>query len=36
MFRIDNVDYRCILWNITYDETSNLLNNPKLDERGSL
>ena len=30
------VDYRCILWNITYDEAFNLLNDSKLDERGSL
>ena len=29
-------DYRCILLNMTYDEAFNLLNNSKLDERGSL
>ena len=35
IFKIKGVDYRCILWNITYDKTFNLLNNSKLDERGS-
>ena len=34
--RIKDVDYRCILWNTTYNEAFNLLNNSKLDERGSL
>ena len=36
IFKIKNVDYRCILWNMTYDEAFNLLNNSTLDERGSL
>ena len=34
--RIKDVDYRCILQNTTYNEAFNLLNNSKLDERGSL
>ena len=36
IFEIKGVDYRCILWNVAYDEAFNLLNNSKLDERGSL
>ena len=36
IFKTKGVDYRCILWNMTYDEAFNLLNNSKLDERDSL
>ena len=36
MFKIKGGDYRCIIWNITYRESFNLLNNSKLDVRGSL
>ena len=36
IFRIKGVDYRCILWNMTYNEAFNLLNNSKPDETGSL
>ena len=36
IFKIKGVDYRCILWNMTYDEVFDLLNNSKLDERSSL
>ena len=36
IFKIKNVDYGCILWNMTYDEAFNLLNDSTLDERGSL
>ena len=33
IFKIKGVDYRCILWNMTYDEAFNLLNNSKLDKQ---
>ena len=33
IFRIKNVDYRCMLWSMTYDEAFNLLNNLKLDKK---
>ena len=36
IFKTKDVDYRCILWNTTYDESFNLLNNSKLDERDPL
>ena len=36
IFKTKDVDYRCILWNTTYDEAFNLLNNSKLDERDPL
>ena len=36
VFKINGVDYRFILWNMTYDEAFNHLNNSKLDEKGSL
>ena len=36
IFKIKGVDYRYILWNMTYDEAFDLLNNSKLDERSSL
>ena len=35
-FNIKGVNYRCIFWNMTFDEAFNLLNNSKLDEFGSL
>ena len=35
IFEIKGVDYRCILWNATYDKAFNFLNNSKLDEEGS-
>ena len=36
IFKIKGVDYRCILWNMTYDEAFDFLNNSKLDERSLL
>ena len=36
IFKIKGVDYECVLWNITDNETFDLLNNSKLDERDSL
>ena len=36
IFKTENVDYRCISWNMTYNEAFDLLNNSKLGERGSL
>ena len=36
IFKIKGGDCRCIIWKMTYDEAFNLLNNSKLDGRGSL
>ena len=36
IFRIKGVDYKCIFWNVTYNEAFNFLNNSKLDEKDSL
>ena len=36
IFKVKDINYRCILWNMTYDKAFNYLNNSKLDERGSL
>ena len=36
IFKIEGVDYRCILWNMSYDKAFYLLNNSKLDKKDSL
>ena len=33
---IKTVDYRCVMWNMTKIDAINMLNNIKLDDRGSL
>ena len=36
IFKLKNVDYRCTVWNMTYDKAFNLLNKSTLDKRGLL
>ena len=36
IFKIEGVDYRCILWNMSYDKAFYLLNNSKLDKKDPL
>ena len=33
---VKGVDYRCNLWGISRNETANILNNSKLDDKGVL
>ena len=36
ILNVKGVDYRCILWNITRNDAINMLNNFKLDNKGTL
>ena len=34
ILNVKGVDYRCVLWNVTKNDASNLLDNPWLDNKG--
>ena len=36
ILNVKSVDFRCILWGITRDETANILNNSMLEDKGVL
>ena len=36
ILNIKGDDYRCILWNMTKNDAINVLNNSKLDDKGTL
>ena len=36
LLNVKVVDYKCALWNITKNDAINLLNNSKLDDKGTL
>ena len=36
ILNVKNVDYRCVLWNITKNDAINILSNSKLDDKGTL
>ena len=36
ILNVKDVDYRCVLWNITRNDAINRLSNPKLDNKGKL
>ena len=36
ILNVKNVDYRCVLWNMTRNDAINRLNNSKLDDQGTL
>ena len=36
ILNVKGVDYRCVLWNMTRNDTINRLNNSKLQDRGTL
>ena len=36
ILNIKSVDYRCDLWNITRNDSINILSNSKLDDKGTL
>ena len=36
ILNVESVDFRCILWGITRDETANILNNSMLEDKGVL
>ena len=36
ILNVNGVNYRCVLWNITKNNSINRLNNSKLDDKGTL
>ena len=36
ILNVKDVDYRCVLWNMSKNYAINRLNNSKLDDRGTL
>ena len=36
ILNVKGVDYRCVLWNISRNDAINMLNNYKLDDKGTL
>ena len=36
ILNVKDVDYRCVLWNITKNDAINRLNNSKLDDKDTL
>ena len=36
ILNVKGVDYRCVLWNITRNDAINMLDNSKLDNKGTL
>ena len=36
ILNVKGVDYRCVLWNITKNDATNMLGNSKLDNKGTL
>ena len=36
MLNVKDVDYRCVLWNMTRNDAINRLNSSKLDDKGVL
>ena len=36
ILNVKTVDYRCVLWNMTKNDAINMLDNSKLDDKGTL
>ena len=36
ILNVKGVDYRCVLWNITKNDATNMLGSSKLDNKGTL
>ena len=36
ILNVKGVDYRCVLWGVTKNEAINILDNSKLDDKGTL
>ena len=36
ILNVKGIDYRCVIWTMTKNDAINMLNNSKLDDKGSL
>ena len=36
ILNVKGIDYRCVLWNITKKDATNMLGNSELDDKGTL